>query len=259
VTTREGQQVQEPNVVDGVYVYGIAMGSTSLPEDLPCVGDEKAEVRLATHGRLSALVSELHLDRPLGTREDLLAHERVLDTLAEDRTVLPMRFGAVVSDAEAVVDELLKPHREHFENVLAELAGLVQFTVRGNYVNDEHLREIVAEHSEIRELREALQEVPDDAAYAEKLRLGELVNQAVVQKRQAEAGELSRILGPHAVATAEREVSGEREAVNTAFLIDRHHRPEFERALDVLGEQWANRIQLRLLGPLAPYDFLPDS
>ncbi|GAB3292316.1 GvpL/GvpF family gas vesicle protein [Parasphingorhabdus pacifica] len=257
-TRAEQETSEEPGVVQGVYVYGLLPEPASLPEGLPSVGDADEEVRTATYGQLSALVSDVHLSRPLGTRDDLLAHERVLDTLAADSTVLPMRFGAVVEDADAVVDELLKPHHEHFESVLSELAGLVQFTVRGRYVEDEHLHEIVAEQQEIRELREALQGIPDDAGHAERLRLGELVNNAVAHKRQADADVLNATVSPHAVATVTHEVGGERDAVSMAFLVDRGHQAEFERALDELGQKWTHRIQLRLLGPLAPYDFLPD-
>src|SRR5205085_4808451 len=94
-------------------------------------------------GNLAALISELNLSRPLGTRDDLLAHERVLDSIAERTTVLPMRFPAVVGDVDAVRDELLGPHHEHFEAVLSELAGLVQFSVRGQYIEGSQLRALL--------------------------------------------------------------------------------------------------------------------
>ncbi|QUH00233.1 GvpL/GvpF family gas vesicle protein [Saccharopolyspora erythraea] len=243
----------------GVYVYGIIWSPDDLPADLPSVGDDKAPVRLASHRGLSALVSEVPLARPLGTRQDLLAHERVLDTLAEETTVLPMRFGSVVSTVDAVTDELLAPHHEHFESVLSELDGLVQLTVRGKYTEDAHLREVVTEEPEIMRLRESLQGVAEDAGYSERVRLGELVNEAVAKKRQSDGEDLVRSLEPAAVASASHEVGGVEDAVDAAFLVDRRRVPEFERAVDELAERWTGRVSLRLLGPLAPYDFLPES
>ena len=242
----------------GVYVYGIVDSAEPVPSDLPSVGDGDAKVRLATRGGLSALISEVMLNRPLGKREDLLAHERVLEAVAGDRTVLPMRFGSVVRTEEAVVDELLAPHHEHFESVICELSGLVQFTIRGRYVDSAHLREIVQEDAEIRELRAALQEVDDEAGYADRLRMGELVNEAVERKRAADAETLVEALKPGVVATAGHQVAGEDGAVDMAFLVERQRRAEFERAVDELGEQWRERVRLRLIGPLAPYDFLPE-
>lgn len=259
MTTEQQHLPDDPGAVHGVYVYGILHGPASLPEDLPAVGDAGVDVWLATHDTLSALVSELHISRPLGTREDLLAHERVLDSMAEHTTVLPMRFGAVVRDADAVVGELLKPHREHFGFVLSELDGMVQFTVRGRYVDEAHLREVVADQPEVRELRESLQGVAEDAGHAERVRLGELVSNAVTQKRQTDAEALAEVVAPYVAASTAHEVGGQDDAVHVAFLVDRRRRrDEFERAVDELGQRWVNRIQLRLLGPLAPYDFVPD-
>ena len=59
-----------------------------------------------THQRVAAIVSDVPTDRALGTRDDLIAHERVLDTVAERTAVLPMRFPAVVEE-QGVVSELL--------------------------------------------------------------------------------------------------------------------------------------------------------
>ncbi|MEU6263007.1 GvpL/GvpF family gas vesicle protein [Saccharopolyspora shandongensis] len=257
-----GDQVQlgqEDDVDRGVYVYGIVGHRKKLPDDLPSVGDGKEEVDLASYGKLSALVSEVQLARPLGTREDLLAHERVLDTLAAEATVIPMRFGSVVRTREAVVDELLAPHQGHFEEMLAELAGLVQFTVRGRYANDAHLREIVSEEPEIQELRAALQGLPEDAGYAERLRLGELVNNAVVRKREVDTEKLISLLQKSSAASAAHAVAGEDDAMHVAFLVDREAVAQFEQAVDDLGRQWDGRVNLRLIGPLAPYDFLPET
>jgi hypothetical protein len=50
------------------------------------------------HGKLAAIVGDVPADRPLGTRDDLIAHETVLDTVAGVTPVLPMRFPAVVEE-----------------------------------------------------------------------------------------------------------------------------------------------------------------
>lgn len=257
-----GEEVREAPELGGVrgtYVYGIVGFREDLPGDLPSVGDGEALVELASCGEISAVISDLDVARPIGTPEDLLAHERVLDILAADSTVLPMRFGSVVSTAEAVVDELLAPHHDHFVAVLAELAGVVQFTVRGRYEEGAHIREVVAEEADVQELREHLRGIPEDAGYAERLRLGELVNHAVVKKREKDADVLIKSAAPHVVGTVPHAVAGEDDALDVAFLVDREQIPQFEQALEELGEQWRGRVGLRVIGPLAPYDFLPET
>ncbi|MER7014483.1 GvpL/GvpF family gas vesicle protein [Saccharopolyspora sp. NPDC000359] len=257
------QQEQDPGSAaaqgtGGVYVYGIIRSSHPVPEDLASVGDDDAPVRAVSHGSLSAVISDLQLSRPLGKRDDLLAHEQVLDTLAAETAVVPMRFGGVVASAEEVVNELLAPHEEHFADLLAQLDGVVQFTVRGRYSDSSHIREIVAENPEIGQLRESLRGVPQEEGYDQRLKLGELVSNAVVAKRETDVGELLDALSPHVVATVVREVGGEDDAFDVAVLVEHDRRDAFEEALDELGDRWSGRLQLRLVGPLAPYDFVPE-
>ncbi|GAA0504019.1 gas vesicle protein [Saccharopolyspora subtropica] len=242
----------------GVYVYGVIREPGELPGDLGAVGDEDAAVRLVSHEGLAALVSDIHLTRPLGTPDDLFAHERVLDTVAEHTTVLPMRFGGVVAGEDAVTGELLAPNREFFESTLDELEGTVQFVLRGRYVDSAHLREIVTEEPEVGALRERLRNLPEDAGYDERLRLGEVVSAAVAAKRQADAAHLADAVSSAVVATAPHEVVGEEEALDVACLVERERQDQFEHVVDELAEHWRGRIQLRQVGPLAPYDFVPE-
>ena len=48
------------------------------------------------------------------------------------------------------------------------------------------------------------------------------------------------------------------DVVNAAFLVERERQEEFENAVEGVGEELAGRVRLRLLGPVAPYDFTPE-
>ena len=76
-----------------VHIYGVVSAATRLPGLL--LGRQQAPVRLVVHGDLAAAVSEIDADARL-RRDDLLAHARVPESLVEDSTVLPMRFGVIV-------------------------------------------------------------------------------------------------------------------------------------------------------------------
>jgi len=82
-----------------LHVYGVAAAATTLLRDLR--GRQEAPVRLIVNGDLAAVVSEIDADARV-RRDDLLAHARVLETLVESGTVLPMRFGVVVETDEGV-------------------------------------------------------------------------------------------------------------------------------------------------------------
>jgi hypothetical protein len=237
-------------------VYGIVRGDARLPRDLSGLGGE--DISLVRHGDLAGVVSEIPPSQVLGTREDLLAHEDVVETLAAETTTLPLRFGAVVTTPDALVEEMLVPYRDWFMDVLADLAGAREFTVSGVYVEDTVIREVLAEDPEAARLRERIRGLPEDAAYYDRIRLGELIVKALDEKRQVDTETLVDALEPYAVDAAMRPPSGEDAAADVAFLVTERRLAEFEDAVDALGERWAGRVRLRMVGPLAPYDFVPS-
>lgn len=242
------------------YVYGVVPAGTSAPEGLMGLGDPPAPVSLLSEGGIAAVVSEIPGDGPIGTARDLRSHARVLDTLAAGGTpVLPFRFGAVLSDAHAVETELLNPAGRRFRGALDELDGWVQFTVRGSYREERLLRDVLAAHPDIADLREATRGRPEQAQRHQLITLGELVADAVADARAADARALLEWLGPHAGSYRQAEVTGGDEAVNIAFLVRIDDRIAFERGAEQLALRWADRIELRLLGPLAPYDFAAEA
>lgn len=240
------------------YVYGIVPSATRLPEGLVGVGAPAGQVRVIPHDGIAALVSEFDETRPLGTRDDLLAHETVLDTVALNDPTLPMRFGAVLEDTDAVVEELLAAHHGHFADVLADLEGHVQYTVKARYVEQVVLREVLAEEPEVVRLRESTQQVPEDAGYYDRIRLGELVVKALARKRDVDGQILVDALAPQAAAVSEHGPGDEKDMATVAFLVQHTDRAVFEDAVEDLARDWDGRARLRLLGPLAPYDFVDD-
>ncbi|WP_042364562.1 GvpL/GvpF family gas vesicle protein [Streptacidiphilus neutrinimicus] len=238
------------------YVYGVVPADTTTPEGLTGLGDPPAPVTLLPEGGIAAVVSEIPADGPLGNAHDLRSHAHVLDTLAATGTpVLPFRFGAVLADAQAVGTDLLTPAEEKFRGALEELDGWVQFTVRGSYSEERLLRDVLAARPDIADLREATRGMPEEAERHQLIRLGEMVADAVAAARSQDSQELVERLGPHAGASRRAESTTGDEAVHTSFLVRIDERLGFEQAAEELALRWADRIRLRLLGPLAPYDF----
>lgn len=240
------------------YVYAVLAADADLPEGLEPVGEEPGELEILDHRSLAAVVSDVPVDKPLGRRRDLMAHERVVNTIAENATVLPMRFGGVVENDQAVIDELLETHHDYFVWALEQLDGCVQFVLHGRYDQDLLLGGILQADAEMAELSESIRGKDEDATYYERIRLGELIASAVERQRADDAGAADERLSPFSVAVLVKEAGGEDGAVNLSVLVRRDHRSEFEQAVDALGDEWGDRVALRLIGPVAPFDFLPE-
>ncbi|MEU4808725.1 GvpL/GvpF family gas vesicle protein [Nocardia fluminea] len=239
-----------------VYVYGIVPADVEPEPHATGVGDPPGEVAVVRHGEVAALVSTLASDRPLGTPQDLTAHAELLDGSAAVAPVLPLRFGAVMTDAEAVASELLAANEAEFRAALAELEGRGQFVVKARYVEDTLLRELLEENAEAARLRAEIRDKPQDATRNARIALGELVNQAIEAKRaedtRAVVAELER-LEP---LVNQRAPTDEEDAVHLAVLIELDRQPELEETLRGLARNWDGRVEMTLLGPMAAYDFV---
>ena len=193
----------------GCYVYGILPGDAELTEEVYGVGDR--EVRLVRSGELAALVSELDLAEPLGTPRDFQAHKELLDSIITGAPVLPLRFGAVLTGEDAVVEELLDPHHDEFVQALEDLEGQLEYVVKGRYVERAMLQEILSGNSEAAALRDQIRGKDPDATREERIRLGEIISKAVAVMRDEDTGSLLSRLEGHCIASFVRDPTHELE------------------------------------------------
>jgi len=237
------------------FLYGVVPSDVEPTADAQGVGDPPGQVKVLTHRDIGALTSEVSSQGPLGRPEDLRAYQRLLDGTATVAPVLPVRFGAVLVDEEAVAD-LLAEYHDDFRAALDELDGHVEFTVRGRYEQSVLLAEVLEENPEIQRLQEQVRGRPVEATVALRTRLGEIVNQAVEAKRNADTERVVDTLRPVADRVLVRPATHETDAANVAVLVESARRDELEGAVRRLAEDWSDRATLRVLGPLAPYDFV---
>jgi len=254
------QEKSRPDTAEqtAVYVYGIVPGDVTLNAGVHGVGDPPGEIRLVRSGDLAALVSEVDITKPLGTPEDLQAHVEILDAIITDAPVLPSRFGAVLTDDEAVAQELLDANHDKFAAALGQLEGRVEYIVRGRYVEEAILDEIMSGNSRAARLRDRIHGADPDATRELRIQLGEIVNNTVADKRQADTRVLVSAMQDHCVLSGVRVATNELDAVYVAFLIEAGKAGELERVVHDLSDRWRGRVELHVRGPMAPYDFVGD-
>jgi Gas vesicle synthesis protein GvpL/GvpF len=241
----------------GTYVYGMLPGDVELDSGVHGVGDPPGELRLVRSGDLAALVSEVDITRPLGTPEDLQAHEEILDSVITEAPVLPLRFGAVLTSDDAVAKELLEANHDEFAAALRQIEGCVQYVVRGRYAESAILDEILSRNSTAARLRDRIRGADPEATRDLRIQLGEIINNAVADKRQADTHLLLSAMKDHCVASVVRPATNELDAVYVAFLVETDQVSELERLLaSDLADRWSGRVELSIIGPMAPYDFV---
>ncbi|MFH8484960.1 GvpL/GvpF family gas vesicle protein [Streptomyces longisporoflavus] len=237
---------------EGLYVYGIVRARTPLPPGAAGVGSPPAALRTVGTDSVAAVVSAAPAQLR-ARRRDLLAHQNLLLGLAEAGPVLPMRFGAVAPDEEALRAQLAAAEASHLAT-LDQLAGHVEINVKALPARDS-LASLVAGDSTVRRLRDEARRRP---GYEADVRLGQAVASAL-SRRAAEAGrKILRDLASMARATAAGpDVQG--CALNVSFLVGRSDADRFRAATERFAAAHREHVELRLAGPLPCYSFVGTS
>ena len=167
-----------------LYLYGVLRTKEEQRYGAIGLGTPPAEVVTVHHGELAAVVSEGPAGVPDPTRDHLLAHHRVQDTVMREHTLLPAAFGLTFRGREEVV-ELLRSAHDAFAGVLAKLEGHIELGVKVLWDPDLIARE--AAGHDARTLLEALR--PLARAVREVRPIGErmILNAAFLVERVQEA------------------------------------------------------------------------
>ncbi len=241
------------------YLYCVIPCSENRTFDTDAVGNGGGVVHTVCHQGLAAVVSDSPVAQYESTRHHMMAHERVLETVMTEFVLLPVRFGTVTDSASPArnVKKLLESRLGEFEKLLREMEDKVELGLKAFWCDEKTVyQEIVAENADIRRLRDSLSGKPPEATHFDRVRLGEMVKEALNHKRAKEA---ARILPPlHQLAHSIREnaVLGDRMVVNAAFLVDTSKGPEFDRVVSKLDEQSGGRVAIKYIGSAPPYNFV---
>ena len=238
----------------GLCVYGI-VGIRTVPA-ITAAGIEGRSVRAIESAPLAALVSDAPPGLVKASRRNLMAHSDVLQEAVAEGCVLPMRFGVVMPDEEAVREELLRDNEEELLAQLSAFRDLVELDLKIVCPQEVLLRTILAERPELAALSVRLRGRSPDATYYERIRLGELVSKAAAEKRD----ELLRLVvdrvGRLAVETDAGEPVHDQMLVNVALLVHRARITDVDEAVQRVNDELGPGLRLRYVGPLPPYRFV---
>src|ERR671938_784746 len=125
---------QTPTSTTGTYIYCIARAHPfeqgDLPFTTPGIGGRDKAVRLLTYDDLAAVVSDATRDDYDVTRENLLAHQRVIMQAMMRSDVLPVAFGTVAESDQQVQEQLLQGLADDLHQFLDYVHGRIELDLK---------------------------------------------------------------------------------------------------------------------------------
>ncbi len=243
---------------EGQYIYGIIAANQRREFGPIGIGARGDVVYTLPYRDLAAIVSTSPIVKYPVTRDNSMAHAKVLEKAMEEYTILPVRYCTIAEKEEAVIEKVLKNRYQEFIDLLREMEGKVELGVRVRWTDlDAIFAEVVEENKDIKAIKKALlSERNEQKKYAGTIKIGQLVQKALEEKKKREAGELLEALRPLSLECKENQFYGDMNLVNAAFLVDQEKEREFDRKMQELEKVYGERKKLKYIGPVAPYNFV---
>lgn len=248
--------VHEPETPTGKYLYCIIR--CPEPRQFSSLGiGERGDVVHTVHFKdLAVVASDSPVIQYESRRRNMMAHTKVLEEAMEEFTILPIRFGTVAPTPAAITGKLLEPRYAELVQLLDDMDGRAELGLKAFWYEEVIFNEIVEENPSISRLRDGLVGRTPEETYYERIQLGEMIEQAMAQKRDEDADMILTRLAPLARQTRTNDVITDRMVLNAAFLVDGEREPEFDQAVQTLDDDMEQRMMFKYVGSVPPYNFV---
>ena len=251
---RESRPAPAPSDLhEGKYVYCIIKTHGPLTFGPLGIGPEPAEVHTVSYRDIAAVVSNTPMVVQDPTRDNVLAHQRVNETVMQQHTVIPMSFGTVFKTDEDIM-ELLRSAYEAFTDVLNKMQDKFEFGLKVLWDRDQIVREIEEEDEDIRRLKGEIQSQTGSTYFA-RMQYGRLIDAALQARSERYVAEIFQALRDVSVASRSNKPIGDRMIMNAAFLVARELEQAFDSAVKDIGQRY-DKLTFKYTGPWPPYNFV---
>ncbi len=246
---------RNPATDEGKYVYCII--KTSEPRDFGAIGigGDSSRVYTVHFQDLAAVVSDTPIRIYDPTRENVLAHELVNESVMREFTVIPMSFGTIFRTHDDIV-ELLKSTYRAFDDVLDKMRDKIEFGLKVLWDRDQVARRLEEEDEEIHRLKREITENEQSSTYFARMQLGRLVESGLEEAANGYVMDVHQSLKPFAIASRSNKPIGDRMILNAAYLVVRTREEEFDEAVKSLSRKYEELLSFKYTGPWPPYNFV---
>lgn len=246
----------ETAVPQGQYLYCVIRCSEPREFTNRGIGERSDVVRTVNLGDIAAVVSDSPVVEYESSRRNMMAHTLVLEEVMREYTMLPMRFGTVATSVDAIKDRVLNRRYGEFVGLLDDMEGRVELGLKAFWYEEIIFKEIVEGNPAIQKLRDGLARRPAEETYYERIRLGEMIENAMWKKRDEDAENILSRLRPLVYKTRANKVATDRMVLNAAFLVEARRQPELDATIKQLDAEMGKRLIFKYVGPVPPYNFV---
>jgi len=243
----------EPLETRGKYVYCVIRAGGPLAFGPIGIGARRPVVHTVNFRDLAAVVSDTPIEVYDPTRENVLVHEEVNETVMRKHTVIPMSFGTVFKTRDDIV-ELLRSAYDAFLGVLNKMQDKLEFGLKVLWDRDDMIRAIESDDDDVRRLKSEISSQKGSTYFA-RMQYGRLLDAEIEARSERYVTEIFDALRDVAVASRTNRPIGDKMIMNAAFLVSREFETAFDQRVKEVGAR-LDKLTFKYTGPWPPYNFV---
>jgi len=245
----------ETAVKEGKYIYCIIEAKEPKTFGPLGIGCRQDELYTICFNGIAAVVSNSPIKKYPVSSENMFAHEKAIEEVMKEYTVLPVRF-VTIAENEEIVKKILEKEYDKFKNLLDEIRGKKEFALKAMFKEEIIYKEILEKYEDIRKLKEAISSEPPVKTYYLRVEIGRKVEAALQKEKDIYKEEILNTLSPLAQDTKVNTPYGERMIINAAFLVTVDNESEFDQRVQDLDARYGDKIKFKYVGTLPPFNFV---
>lgn len=240
---------------EGRYIYCIIASGKPKSFDSIGIGERGDELYTICFDDIAAVVSNSPIVKYSTTRDNLLAHERAIEEVMKEYTVLPVRFVTIAEDEEKVKKILEKEH-DRFVGLLKNIEGKKELGLKAMFKEDIIYKDILERYENIRTLKEKIATLSPQVSYHQRMEIGKMVEAALQKEKEICKEDILATLSSLAVEAKTNKTYGEQIIINAAFLVEKEKEIEFDLKVQELDTKYGHKIKFKYVGTVPPFNFV---
>jgi hypothetical protein len=242
---------------EGKYIYGIIRNFDAIDFGPIGIGSRHDNVYGVTYRDICAVVSSSPVIQYEARRVNMIAHQKVLEEVMKSFNVLPVRFSTISPhDNDEAIIRILTDDYVRLDDMLNKMNGKKELGLKVMAEEAKIYANIIQKYDNIRSLRDKLIGQPADKIHYQRVKIGEMVEDALKNEIETYKKQILDTLTPIAEDIKITDNYGNLMILNAAFLIKEVKESIFDSAVNELDKKYGDIMTFRYVGTLPPYNFV---
>ncbi|MEI8032326.1 MAG: GvpL/GvpF family gas vesicle protein [Chlorobiaceae bacterium] len=249
--------MEAESIKEGRYIYGIIRNSEAIDFGPIGIGQRSDHVYGVVYNDICAVVSATPITEYQARRVNMIAHQKVLEEVMKHFNVLPVRFSTISPhDSDDAAIRILTADYRRFDELLLKMKGKKELGLKVMADEAKIYENIIQKYDSIRSLRDKLINQPADKIHYQRLKIGEMVAEALQKEIECHKKTILDTLSPLVDDLKLTDNYGNLMILNAAFLIKESKEQQFDDAITNLDNKYGDIMTFKYVGTLPPYNFV---